>query len=69
MGPNLAILAFQIKTHIGSKTQPNAILTFQTKTHIRPRTQPCNAYVPKRKHTLNMGPIPIIHVFKTNNYI
>ncbi len=69
MGPNLAILAFQIKTHIRPKTQPNAILTFQTKTHIGPRTQPCNAYVPKQKHTLDMGPIPIIHVFRTNNYI
>jgi hypothetical protein len=69
MGLNLAILAFQIKTHIGPRTQPNAILTFQTRTHIRLRTQPCNVYIPKLKHTLDMGPIPIIHVFRTNNYI
>jgi hypothetical protein len=67
MRPNLAILAFQIKTHIEPRTQPNAILTFQTKTHTGPRTQPCNAYIPKQKHTLNMGPIPIIRAFKINN--
>jgi hypothetical protein len=69
MGPNLAILAFQIKTHIGPRTQPNAILTFQIKTHIGPRTQPCNVYIPKLKHTLDKGPIPIIHVFRNNKYI
>jgi hypothetical protein len=69
MGPNLTIPTVQIKAHIEPKTQPNAILTFQIKTHIGPKTQPCNAYIPKLKHALDMGPIPIIHVFRTNNYI
>ncbi len=70
MGPNLAIFPFQIKTHTGPKMQPNAILTFQTKTRIGPKTQHCNTYIPKLKHTLDMGPISIIiFIFKTNNYI
>jgi hypothetical protein len=69
MGPNLGILTVQIKTHTGLGTQQNVILTFQTKTHTRPGTQPCNTYIPKLKHTLDMGPIPIIPIFRTNNYI
>jgi hypothetical protein len=69
IGPNLTILTFQTKTHIRLGTQQNAILIFQTKTHTKHRTQPCNIYIPKLKHTVDMGPIPIIPIFKTNNYI
>jgi hypothetical protein len=61
---------FQIKTHIGPKTEPNAILTFQTKTNIGPKTQHYNTYIPKLKHTMDMGPISIIiPICRTNNYI
>jgi len=69
MGPNLAILTFQTKTHTRLGTQQNAMLTFQTKTHTKPKTQLCNTYIPKLKHTLDMGPTIIIPIFKTNNYI
>jgi hypothetical protein len=69
MGPNLAILTFQTKTHTRPGTQQNAMLTFQTKTHTKPKTQPCITYIPKLKHTLDMGPITIIPIFKTNNCI
>jgi hypothetical protein len=69
MGPNLAILTFQTKRHTRLGTQQNAILTFQTKTHTKHRTQPCNIYIPKVKHTVDMGPISIIPIFRTNNYV
>jgi len=69
MGPNLAILTFQTKTHTRLGTQQNAMLTFQTKTHTKPKTQPCITYIPKLKHTLDMGPITIIPIFRTNNCI
>jgi hypothetical protein len=69
MGPNLAILTFQTKTHIGLGTQRNTILTFQTKTHTKLKIQPCNTYILKLKHILDMGPITIIPIFRTNNYI
>jgi len=64
-----AMLTFQNKTHTRPGTQQNAMLTFQIKTHKKLKFQPCNTYIPKLKHTFDMGPITIIPIFKTNNYI
>jgi len=68
-GPNFAILAFQTKINTRLGTQPSAIPTFQAKTCIEPRTQPCDTDILKQKHTLDMRPMLIIPVFKTNNYM